>query len=347
MKPLPILLLLFSFLIPAVLHASQEPADGIPISKTGDWAHATFVAWAGSLENELLYPAQLHMDMTASIDIAEAANGMTMDMEMDMEFDLLLESPTEMRSWGGIEVEMTGSGMDLDLLLDIQLGFGPDGLRFLLDDHGFLEEQLDIEMPKAFQLSADRAGVLSKLYMDFILESVEMHGPEAVAAFQRMNGFAEIMHPATTPRILLTAQGMDIIGWGTLDGMARIQTRLKPGMLEQALGGQAMPFDSKSLEDMIFEMVVDLETGELMQYLFEMDIPMEEFDMNMKMRVEMGSVPPTEDAPSIAMPPADQVMVLDEYFDQFLPMIEMALEMQRQQMRTMRGEEEAEDDYDF
>lgn len=352
MKRISTLILLLSLGLPAGLSASQESASEIPITISADAAHETFLEWAGSLDERLPYPAQLHMDMVGTFEVDEGAGGMT--MEMDMDFDLLLDSPSEMRTWGGLKMKMAGAGMDMDIHFDVQLASDRNGLRFLLDDHGFLEDTLDTSLPKAFQLSADRADILAKMYMDFLLESMEMHGPEAVAAFRQMGGLTEMMHPATAPRIMLTAQGMDIIGWGALDGKARIQSRLKTETLKQALGGQALPFDLSAFDDMVFEMVVDLETGEMLHYLVEMDLPMSgpasggsALGMNMKMRIEMGSVEPSADAPSVALPAAGEVMVLDEYFDQFLPMIELAMEMQRQQMRAMQGETESEDDFDF
>jgi hypothetical protein len=41
------------------------------------------------------------------------------------------------------------------------------------------------------------------------------------------------------------------------------------------------------------------------------------------------------------------LLVLDSYFDQFLPMIEMAIDMQKAQMQQMMGEEDAGEDFSF
>lgn len=352
MKRFSTLILLTSFALPSTLSAFQEPTPEIPISISGKAAHNAFLDWANSLEKHLPYPAQMHMDMVATLDMEDGGNGMTMDM--DMEFDILLDSPSAMRTWGSVEVDMKGSGMDMDMRMDMQLATDKDGLRFLLDDHGFLEEELGTEIPKAFRLSPDRMDILGKMYLDFIMESMEMYGADAVASFRKMDGLAEIMHPASAPRIMLTAEGLDVVGWGDQDGKGRIQMQIDTGILEQAFGGQAMPFDISVFEDMVLEMVVDLKTGTLLHYLVEMELPMSapigagsEIGMSMKMRIVMGSVDPSPYAPTVELPSADQVMVLDEHFDQFLPMIELVMEMQRQQRNALRGEAESEDDFDF
>jgi hypothetical protein len=57
-------------------------------------------------------------------------------------------------------------------------------------------------------------------------------------------------------------------------------------------------------------------------------------------------VPVAADAPTVALP-VEGLLVLDSYFDQFLPMIEMAIDMQKAQMQQMMGEEDAGEDFSF
>lgn len=353
MKTLSLISLTALVLAPA-LNAAQDPYVQIPITQSDAAAETAFRDWLGAVVPKLNYPVQVRVDMEASVEMG-GYGGPDMKMDMDLAADMLLEGTIDHRAWGNFEMDARAMQEDVAMAFDFQYGLDAKGMRFMLDDRGTLQELIGMEIPKAYHLSADRVEKLSALYMELIVESMALYGEDAAKAFSGMEGIGEVMHPANIPGMLVNGTSLVVTGWGTQEGMGRIRTRINLDGME-ALLGEDMPFDMSDFEDMVFEMLVDLESGQMVSYRTLMDlgtsVPLQdgsgsEMDMSMELHMSVRVVPVDADAPGVILPPVEEVVQLDSYFDQYYPMIEMLMDMQMQQMQQMRGEEEAEDDFDF
>jgi len=279
-------------------------------------------------------------------------------MNMDMSMDFLCDSAQELRSWGSLGFDIDLEGEQRVFALDFQCANSPDGLRLLLDDHGFFLEEAGMEIPQAVQLSQDRVAILVDMYAELLGEAMALYGPDFVAIWSNIAGPGELFHPANMIRFVASTDSFHVFAWHAEDGKITISARLNPELLQDVLKnsmqGAEMPFDPAIFNDMVFEMVVAETTGSMLDYTFAMELPMEipvpnspngQVSMNMGLNMRIAALPVMPDAPLVTLP-AD-VLVLDSMFDQFLPMIQAALDMQRQQIRQMTGEQDSGDDFSF
>jgi hypothetical protein len=348
----------FATVLSGILVSCQEPSTSAPVNLTGEDAHHAFEEWSAGLTADLLYPVQLHVDYDVDMNMEMQGIEEPMVMNMEMSMDFLCDSAQELRSWGSLGFDIDLEGEQRVFALDLQCANNTDGLRLLLDDHGFFLEEAGMEMPQAVQLSQDRVTILVNMYAEVLGEAMALYGPDFVAMWSNVAGPGELFHPANMIRFVASTDSFSVFAWHAEKGKITIGARLNPELLQSALKstmqGAEMPFDPAIFNDMIFEMVVEEATGSMLDYSFAMELPMEvpvpnmpdgKLAMNMGLKMRLAALPVSPDAPSVTLP-AD-VLVLDSLFDQFLPMIQAALEMQRQQMRQTTGEQDSEDDFSF
>lgn len=351
MRLLPTLALSLLALSPAM---GQESRHGIPVTKTGTDAADAFHGWVGGLDLALTYPVQLRLEFEMEADMEFGMQG-GFGMDFDMDLDILLDSADAMRSWGDVEVEMGADGERLDWDFDFQYASDSQGLRFLLDDKGALKEELGVDIPRAFSLSPDRLKILMDSYGGMVVEMINTfspHGEEPLADLE--HGLHGLFHPVAMTQMMAKYPGIIIVGWGTKDGKVLVQTQADWEMIRDMMPPEMMPFDVEIFRELVYEIVIDQETGALLEYVIDLELPMDmDVEQGMHMTGEMAlemsmrSVPVSTNAPSVTLPDASQVMNLDEPFDQYWPMIEMIMEMQAGQFDTMKGDQESNDDFDF
>lgn len=325
----------------------QEPGHDVPITHTGAQAIQAFEEWSADLPKDLPYPVQMFMDLEMGMNIPDA----NMDMAMSMKMYSLMDNAQTLRVWGDLEAHSMDGGPTFGLEASFEVGVDEAGLRMTFEDGGFLRDNLDVEIPSGFTLSRDRLGKVADMYLVLFESMPTFYGEKMLDTFKSIKGPGELMHPALWSRYMSYTEGWEISGWGEKNGVARIELVLDFSVMEGALQGEESPFDLKSMEDMEYSMLVSSRTGEILDWNMDLNLPMTESfggeeggGMNMKMH--MKTVPVSENAPSILMP-AEGVMDLNPHFDNFLPMLEVMMEMAGEQMKQQQGELESTDDFEF
>ncbi len=342
------------------LLVSCQSSSSAPVVLSGDDAHHAYVEWLDGLSPELSYPVQIHIDymINMHMDLGEISEPMFVNMNLGM--DCVSDDAERIRSWGNMAFDMKLEGEQQTFDLDFQIANDDDGLRLLLDDHGFLGSEAGFDLPPAYTLSKDRLDILIGMYAELVEETMSFYGPDFVAMWSEVSGAGQLMHPVNFIHMMGAVDSFVIFGWHAEDGEVKILARLKEGFMENAMdssfGSLGLPFDASIFDDFTFEMLVDQATGALLDYQFDFALPMEVpvpeipggvLKMDMGLKIGFNSLPVVAGTPAVTLPDASHVMVLDSYFDQFLPALEMALDMQRQQMRGMAGEQDADDDFSF
>jgi hypothetical protein len=348
-----------AILLGSIFVSCQTTNFGPPETLSGEEVHNAYQSWAADLTLELDYPVQMHVDYGVELaaDLADIGESMQMEIEMDLNF--LCDGPQAVRSWGAFDIDATMEGEKREFTFDYELANDSNGLRLLLDDHGIILQEAGIEIPKAYKLSQDRLEILVALYGDLIEESMVLYGPSVEEIWASIGGAGELFHPKNFTRFLTGSDFITVEEWHKENGQIRLLAKLDGEVMGKAmaLGMQeaGLPFDLSIFDNLVFEVVLDQTTGDLLDYVFNMDVPMEvpvpelpsgklKMDIGVEIRVQM--VPVAADAPTVALP-VEGLLVLDSYFDQFLPMIEMAIDMQKAQMQQMMGEEDAGEDFSF
>jgi hypothetical protein len=355
----PALPLIHAFLLASIFMSCQSPADA-PVIKTGEDAAAAFDEWVSgdTFAQPLQYPVQVHIDYIVEMDMDLSSAGIPDPMEMDMTLnsDYIAFDANSLVIWGNMDMGANVEGEQHRLNFDFEVADDLNGMRLLLDDHGFFQDELGFDLPKAYSLSQDRLVKLVNMYGELIEEMGALYGESFTDIYSGVEGPGDLMHPANFMRFMANADVFHVIGWNAADGVVAIQATLDSSFMEGAFSSAALPFDSSIFDDMVFEIVADLNSGVMLDYAVEMQIPIEapltpgsdqvmQMDMGLKMRFTTVDVDPA--APMAVLPSSEEVMNLDGPFDQYMPLIQAALDMQRQQMRQMSSEGESGDDFDF
>ncbi|MGB0951938.1 MAG: hypothetical protein ACPG31_01815 [Planctomycetota bacterium] len=335
----------------------QDQNYGIAVSKTGEEASEAFHAWIGSRDMKPQYPAQIHITFDMEMDMGMSGEDPFMDMDFEMDTRLLIESPEAMRSWGQIDLAVKAdANNEFDGEFDFQFASDDTGMRFLLDDHGAIQEKLGMDIPKAYSLSADRGKIFMDAYAKSVVEMINVvtpEGHEPIAALE--NGVIGLFHPISMTYMMANYPGLKIVGWGVKDGKVLLQTQADFEMLEEIMPQEMIPFDMNEFRDIVYTMVMDHESGALLEYSIDLEIPMDSsmmdedlgFSGNIGFKMSMRAEPASASAPSVSLPDASLVMDLDGPFDMYWPMVQTMLEMQASQFESMKGEQDSNDDFDF
>jgi hypothetical protein len=346
-------------LLGGILSSCQTSSTSPAESFTGEEANNAYQAWAAELAPKLQYPVQMHIDYKVEMAMDLAEMGENMDMNIDMGMDIICDSLDAIRTWGELGMNTTIAGEHHVFAIDFQLANDSNGLRFLMDDHGFIAEEVGMEIPKAYELSQDRLDILIDLYAGLMQDSMALYGPSVGDIWASIDGVGELFHPKNFTRFLTGTDFIEVTRWqkenGKISLLAKLDNELMTDVMALGMQDAGLPFDASVFDDMAFEIVIDELTGSLLDYSFKMDIPMEipvaqaqsgVVTMDMGLDFRMQSLPVAADAPKVTLP-EEGVWVLDDYFDQFLPVIEMAIDMQRAQIQEMTGEQDAGEDFSF
>jgi hypothetical protein len=351
--------LAFAFLTASLFPSCQNP-DEAPLTLTGDDAAAAFAEWVSSetFQQPLDYPAQVHFDYAFDLKMDMSSAGMVDPMEMDMTMngDYVVHGVHDFVLWSNLNLGAFVEGERHRLNFDFEIGADGEGLRLLLDDHGFFLKELGTEIPMAYSLSQGRLASLITMYSELIEEMGALYGQSLVDTYSGVEGLGDLMHPGGFMRFMANADLLNVHGWHSADGIVEITAALDSEYMEGAFDAITMDFTPAIFNDMVFEIVADMESGVMLDYALEMAIPIEvpltpgsdqviAMDMAAKMRVTTVDVDP--EAPRAELPGAEDVMNLDVPFDMYMPLIEAAIDMQKQQMRQMAGDEGSGEDFDF
>jgi len=339
-------MIIFSTILLASPFLIQEPGLDIPFTLSGEEAKAAFLEWTSGLPSDMEYPAQMSIEMSMGIDVLD---GLDQSIQIDLRMNSLSDSPESLRTWG--EFSLQGDiGGGLDWTIDFQVGTDENGLRILIDDRGSLMDSFGIHTPKAMQLSADRLGKVSALYLQLFESMPTVYGEEMLQMFRSIEGPGALMHPSLWSRYLIQTEGWKIDGWGAEDGLAHIRLALDPAAMTKAMEAQGLEMDSSIFEGTFTDIVVSLEGGEILYWEMEMEMPMNlgagQNSGEMALRMEMKSVPVSANAPLILLP-FEGTMDLNPHFDTYFPMMESIMLMAAEQAKSAQGEIESEDDFDF
>lgn len=351
---------LISAIFLASIFTSCQSAVEAPVSKTGDEAATAYSEWVNSevFQKPLEYPFQVHVDYIVDMTMDMSSAGMPEPMEMDMTLDVdyVVHNANSLILWGNFDAGAFVEGEQHRLNFDFEVADDQEGMRLLLDDHGFFQEEIGIEVPKAYSLSQNRLETLITMYGELIEEMGALYGQSFANIYTDVEGPGDLFHPGNFMRFMANADVFIVSDWNSADGIVVITATLDPSFLQGAFGGSVAPFDAAVFNDMVFEIVADLNSGVMLDYAVEMMIPIEAplspgsdqvMTMDMELRMRFTTVDVDAAAPMAVLPGADEVMNLDAPFDQFMPLIEAALDMQKQQMRQMAGDGESGEDFDF
>ncbi|MCP4771033.1 MAG: hypothetical protein GY879_06450 [Planctomycetes bacterium] len=355
----PALPLISAFVLSSLLASCQAPAE-VPVNKTGTDAAAAYAEWVNSdtFLQPLEYPSQVHLDyaIEMSMDMSSAGLPEPMEMDMTLNADYVVRNAHDLVLWGNLDLGAFVEGEQHRLNFDFEVGDDQDGLRLLLDDHGFFLEELGTEIPMAYSLSQDRVEALISMYGDLIEEMGALYGQSFADIYTDVEGPGDLMHPGSFMRFMANADVFIVHAWNSADGIVVVSATLDPKFMEGAFDASSLGVNPAIFNDMVFEIVADLESGVMLDYAFEMAIPIEapltpgsdqviQMDMALQMRFTTIDVDPQ--APRAVLPGAEDVMNLDAQFDMYMPLIQAAIDMQKQQMQQMSGEGESGEDFDF
>lgn len=196
-------------------------------------------------------------------------------------------------------------------------------------------------------------GKISDLYLNLFESMPSFYSAEMIKVFHSISGPGELMHPSIWSRYMSYAEGWAISGWGEKDGIARLQLKFDAEEMEKLFQGEDLPMDLKSMEGMELNIFVSSDTGAILDWQMAMiEIPLSLSPNQgdpmgtMTMKMEMRTVPVMQNAPTIVMP-AEGVMDLNPYFDEFLPLIEIGMQMAVEEMEKQQGDRESTDDFEF
>jgi len=331
-----------------------------PVVKTGEEAAAAYQEWidGGTFLKPLEYPSQMHVDYLIDMTMDMSSVGMAEPMAMDMALnaDYIVDGVDAVRSWGNFEFGAKLEGEEHRLNFDFEIADDADGFRLLIDDHGVIQEEFGMDVPKAFFLSQDRLIKFLDLYGGLMEDMSEVYGFDINQIYAGVQGPGDLFHPASFMRFMANADVFEVVGWRTSQGTVQIDAKLEPGFMEGALAGTGAAVDSQLFDDMVFVIVADLDSGAMLDYAVQMALPIETplapgSDQVMKMDMDLNMhfyfVDVDTKAPNAELPAPGGYMNLNDSFDQYLPLIEAALDMQRQQLRQMMGEKEGGEDFTF
>lgn len=340
--------MIFSTLLLASPFLIQESGFDIPVTQTGEDAAAAYASWAEGLPEALSYPVQMYVGFEMGMTVPS--------IEMDISFvghmNSLSLSPKSLQVWGDWQVKLGSPEKTVDWDAQFQVGLNEEGFRMSFQDGGTIEKELGFPVPAGFTLSADRIGKVSDLYMGLFDSMSPLYGEEMMKVFRSIQGPGELMHPALWTRYMTYTEGWSVIGWGEKDGKAIVEMDVDIELLKKAMQGEQAPFDWKVFEEMEYRMVVETSSGAILDWSFEMDLPVNldpnqpEMEGQMIFKMEMKRVPISEAAPTMELP-AEGVMNLDSHFDNYYPMMEMIMEMAAEQAKQAQGEKESADDFEF
>lgn len=334
----------------------QDQGYDIPVTKTGEAASEAFYAWIGSRDLEPQYPAQMHLTFDMAMKMGAGSSDPIMDMGFEMDVRILIESPSAMRSWGQLDVEVQADHNAFAGEFDFQFASDEEGMRFLLDDHGVVQRELGVDIPKAYSLSADRSKILMDAYAETVVEMINVFSPEGQESLLKVeNGVFGLFHPMSMTETLANYPGVRIVGWGVKDGTVLLQTQADFELLKEMMPQSTMPFDIELFRDIVYTMTMDYESGALLDYRIQMNLPVDSSHMDqdmgftgdLELAMSMSSEPAATDPPSVALPDASKVMDLNAPFDLYWPMVQSLLEMQASQFENMKGTQDSSEDYDF
>lgn len=340
--------MIFSTLLLVTPFFVQEPDFQVPITHQGADALAAYEAWAEGLPTELEYPVQMYVGFEMSMEMPTSG----VDIEMSMHMNSISDSAEALRVWGDFKVHGGDESDNIEWDAEFQAGVNDSGLRFSFDDGGTFADLIGEEIPSGFTLSSDRLAKVSDMYLDVLEAMPEFYGAEVLDAFETISGAGELMHPALWSRYMSYTEGWDVSGWGEKDGLALVELSFNAEEMRASFGGEEMPFDLSSLEGSILNMVVSAKTGTILDWNLEIEFPMdmiadeEGLIGEMLMKMEMKTVPVSDNAPLVEMP-LEGVMDLNPYFDEYLPLIEIAMEAMAEEAKRQQGELESEDDFEF
>lgn len=350
--------LTLAFIFPSIFSACQAPAEA-PVVMTGEDAAAIYHDWVNSdtFQQPLEYPAQVHFDYSIDMTMDMSSAGMLEPMEMDMTLiaDYVVNNAHDLVLWGNLDLGAFVEGEQHRLNFDFEVADNHEGLRLLMDDHGFFLEELGVEVPTAYSLSQDRLETLIAMYAEVIEEVSALYGQSFADIYTGVEGPGDFFHPGSFMRFMTNANVFNVIGWNSADGMVVIEATLDSDFMEGPFGTGLAPIDASVFEEMVFRIVADLESGNMLDYSVDIRIPVEaplspgsdqviQMDMGLKMHFTTIDVDPA--APKAVLP-EEGVMNLDIPFDQYLPLIQVALDMQIQQMKQMSGEQDGGEDFSF
>lgn len=331
--------------------AAQRGDHGIPIQKKDAEALEAYRTWAAGLPTEMNYPAQTRVDFDMEFDM-KIDGSEDFEMEVELAADLLIDGPKAFRSWGVGKVEVEVMFFELDWEFDFNLISNEEGLRMtFIHNHG-LRDATGFHLPFAYTLSADRVDKFLAGYAKLIETASNAYLPEGTEGMKLEGGLLGVFHPVSLSRSIGNYPGVKILGWGTQEGKVLLETAADWDMMKEVFAGQPMPFDLEELAGQTYTLVMDAETGALIGYDFEMDMP---FDMveegvrvegDMEIEMSMRGVAPGEPKP-VEFPEEVKVLDCNAPFDKYWPMMEMMLALSETQFRQMLDGSSAEEDYDF
>ena len=332
--------------------AAQEAANAIPVTKTDAEAAEAFRAWSAGLDSAPHFPAQMHLDFEMEFDM-EMDEAAELEMEFELDADLLLDGKDAFRSWGKGKVEFDAMGaFELDWRFDYNLLSNEEGLRMTFIHNNGLKDAFGFHLPSAFTLSADRMNKFLKGYAQLVEVMFNAYLPEGSEKLTLEDGVLGLLHPVAMSRTLGNYPGLLIVGWGEADGKVILLTKADWDMVKDMMAGEPMPFDIDKLKDQVYTLVMDAETGALLDYSFEMEMPIDVVEEGvhvkgeMEMEMSMRTVPVGEPKP-VVFPEDMKVLDCNVPFDKYWPMMEMVLAMSESEMRNMLDGAEAEEDYEF
>ncbi|MGB0951939.1 MAG: hypothetical protein ACPG31_01820 [Planctomycetota bacterium] len=339
--------------------AAQETHLGIPVEKTGPEAQAAYDAWLPETATNWEYPAQVHleahMEMEMGMDMGEEVENM--HVEIGFMFEVLHDSPEEMRSWGNGMVIVDGLGFDLNWTFEFQLESKAEGARMSFKDNRALSQEMNFHLPSAYTLSADRVEKAVKGIHELTYSSLDSLSVNPFPPLEEEHGVFGMYHPAVITRLIATYPTSRVVGWGSKDGQVLVQTKPDFSILDQSeidAAGEAGQAVLDALADVTYTISLEEKTGSMVAYGVEESIPMDAFfpaegglTGKLTMMMAMKRVPVSADAPVVTFPEDETVLDCNVPFDKYWGMLEMVIELQEAQLEAAEDQAESDEDFDF